>query len=49
MARPLFHLGDRTFYPAGAPSVRIRFTEDGGGVLMSVADAELVLTARRMP
>jgi hypothetical protein len=24
MTRPLFHLGDRTFYPAGAPSVRIR-------------------------
>jgi hypothetical protein len=47
MTRPLFHLGDRTFYPAGAPSVRIRFTEDAGTVLMTVTDAELVLTARR--
>jgi hypothetical protein len=47
MTRPLFHLGDRTFYPAGAPSVLIRFTEDGGGVLMTVTDAEFVLTARR--
>jgi len=47
MTRPLFHLGTRTFYPAGAPAVRIRFTEDGGGVLMTVTDAELVLTARR--
>ena len=47
MTRPLFHLGDRTFYPAGAPSVRIRFTEDAGSVLMTVTDAELLLTARR--
>jgi hypothetical protein len=49
MTRPLFHLGDRTFYPAGAPSVRIRFTEQDGTVLMAVSDAELVLTARRKP
>lgn len=49
MTRPLFHLGDRTFYPAGAPSVRIRFTEQDGALLMTVTDAELVLTARRKP
>lgn len=47
MTRPLFHLGDHTFYPAGAPSVRIRFTQDAGVVVMSVSDAGLVLTARR--
>ena len=47
MTRPLFHLGDHTFYPAGAPSVRIRFTEDAGSLMMSVTDAELVLTAPR--
>jgi hypothetical protein len=47
MTRPLFHLGDQTFYPAGAPSVRIRFTRQDGTVLMAVSDAELVLTARR--
>ena len=47
MTRPLFHLGDRTFYPAGAPSVRIRFTEEGSNILMSVTDADLVMTARR--
>jgi hypothetical protein len=47
MTRPLFHLGDRTFYPAGAPSARIRFTEDGGTVVMTVTDADQVLTARR--
>lgn len=47
MTRPLFHLGDRTFYPAGVPSVRIRFTEDAGSVMMTVTDAELLLTAQR--
>ena len=49
MTRPLFHLGDRMFYPAGAPSVRIRFTERDGTVLMTVSDGELVLTAQRKP
>ena len=50
MARALFHLGDRTFIcPAGAPSVRIRFTEQDGTILMTVSDAEMVLTARRKP
>jgi hypothetical protein len=49
MTRPLFHLGDRTFYPAGAPSVRIGFTEHDGTVMMTITDAELVLTARRKP
>ena len=47
MTRPLFHLGDHAFFPAGAPSVRIRFTDDPGGVLMSVTDAGLAFTARR--
>jgi len=47
MTRPLFHLGDRTFYPAGAPSVRIHFRGDGGNVVMSVTDADLQLTAQR--
>ena len=45
--RPLFHTGDHAFYPAGAPSVRIRFTEDKEGVLMEIRDPELVLLARR--
>jgi hypothetical protein len=49
MTRPLFHLGGRTFYPAGAPAVRIRFTEDARSILMAVTDGELVLTARRLP
>jgi hypothetical protein len=28
MGRQLFHLGNRTFYPAGAPAARIRFREE---------------------
>ena len=47
MTRPLFHLGNRTFYPAGAPSVRICFTEGSDGMLMNVDDGELVLSAVR--
>jgi hypothetical protein len=47
MPRPLFHLGDHAFYPAGAPAARIRFTRDAGGVLMSVTDGDLTFGARR--
>lgn len=47
MTRPLFHLGDHTFYPAGAPAVRIRFTQDVNGIVMTVSDPDVVLTARR--
>jgi hypothetical protein len=48
MGRPLVHLGDLAFYPAGAPGVRIRFAEDNkGSLVMTVHDPELVLTARR--
>lgn len=47
MTRPLFHLGDHTFYPAGAPAVRIRFAEDNGTTVMTVNDPDKVLVARR--
>ena len=47
MGRPLLHLGDHAFYPAGVPSVHIRFTGDKDGVLMTVYDPQLVMTARR--
>lgn len=47
MPRPLFHVGDHTFYPAGAPAVRIRFTQDNDGIVMTVNDPDVVLTARR--
>jgi hypothetical protein len=45
--RGLVHLGDRTFHPMGAASVRIRFAEDPGGMVMTINDPDLVLTARR--
>jgi hypothetical protein len=48
IGRPLYHLGERVFYPAGAPAVRIRFAEENNTMTMSVTDAELVLTAKRV-
>jgi len=47
MGRPLYHLGKKEFYPAGAPDVRIRFGEDGSAMVMTVIDGEVTLTARR--
>jgi hypothetical protein len=44
MGRPLYHLGERVFYPAGASAVRIWFA---AGVL-TVHDPGLVLSARRI-
>ena len=48
-ARPLHHLGDRVFYPAGAVDVRISFVESGGHITMTVSDPQPILTAARMP
>lgn len=47
MGRPIYHLGKREFYPAGAPDVRIRFAEEGAAMVMTVNDGEVTLTARR--
>jgi len=47
MGRPLYHVGDRVFYPAGAAAVRIRFTEEMGTVVMTVSDPDIVLRAQR--
>ena len=47
MPRPLFHLGDRVFYPAGAPAVRIRFSMEGSATTITVSDPGPILTARR--
>jgi hypothetical protein len=49
IGRPLVHLGNRTFSPAGAPAVRIKFAEEKGVAVMTVLDPDLVLTARRNP
>lgn len=48
MGRWLIHTGDLTFYPIGAPAVRIRFTDEKGVTIMTVHDPDLVLTAKRM-
>ena len=47
MGRQLFHLGNLTFYPAGAPAARIRFRDDGSTMLMSIEDPAPILLARR--
>lgn len=47
MGRPLFHLGDRVFYPWGASAVRIRFTQQDHATTMTVHDPDIVLTAVR--
>ncbi|HKW56024.1 MAG TPA: hypothetical protein VJN42_01590 [Candidatus Acidoferrum sp.] len=47
MTRPLFHMGDHTFYPAGAPAARIRFAKENGATVMTVNDPDPVLVARR--
>jgi hypothetical protein len=47
VGRPLFHLGDRIFYPCGAAAVRIRFAETAGTMVMTVSDADVVLNAQR--
>jgi hypothetical protein len=47
MGRPLVHVGDRAFYPAGVPSVRIQFAVEGTSVTMTVRDPEVVLVAQR--
>jgi hypothetical protein len=45
--RPLIYLGERVFYPVGAPSVRIQFAGDEKSMVMTVNDSETVLVARR--
>ena len=46
-ARGLVHVGDRAFYPVGAPAVRIRFRETPAGMTLTVHDPGLMLEARR--
>lgn len=46
MGRWLLHLGNSVFYPCGASAVRIQFTEQEGGRLMTVMDPNVILTAK---
>src|ERR1051326_705792 len=47
MTRPLFHVGERKFYPAGSPAVRIEFRKTNDGLLMNVTDGGVTLSALR--
>jgi hypothetical protein len=49
MGRPLYHLGELAFYPAGAESVRVSFARAQGSAAtaMIVSDGELSITAKR--
>lgn len=49
VARRLTHTGNLQFFPAGAPSVKIRFTlsTSGQGVKLEILDPDLLLTAAR--
>lgn len=47
MGRPLFHLGERVFYPYGAAAVRIGFAESAGMMMMTITDADSVLKVQR--
>ncbi len=45
--RNLVHVGDRAFFPVGAPRVRIAFKPGAAGMTLTVHDPNLVLEARR--
>ena len=45
--RNLTHLGDRVFYPAGATSARIKFTDANGALSVSVFDPDLIVAAAK--
>jgi hypothetical protein len=40
-------VGDRAFYPIGAPLVRIRFKESTTGMTLTVFDPDVVVEAIR--
>jgi hypothetical protein len=46
-ARAIFHLGNWTFCPMGAESVRIVFAESAGAMTLTVRDPEPIVTARK--
>jgi hypothetical protein len=46
-ARNLVHVGDRAFFPVGAPNVRIAFRQSPAGMRLTIHDGELVLEATR--
>lgn len=49
MGRPLYHLGELAFYPAGAQAVKVKFAPaaDGSATVMTVSDGEFSFSAKR--
>jgi hypothetical protein len=47
MGRPLFHIGERIFYPSGASAVRISFAAASAGSRMIIRDPDIVLSVLR--
>jgi hypothetical protein len=47
IGRPLAHLGERVFSPAGADAVRLRFSAEAAATTLSIFDPDLVVTAKR--
>jgi len=47
--RGLFHLGGWAFCAMGAESVRIKFADESGTLVLTVHDPDVVLTARKSP
>jgi hypothetical protein len=47
MGRPLVHVGNGMFYPAGAPSVRIKFAQGYGAMQMTVSDPDVVMITQK--
>ena len=45
--RNLTHVGDRAFYPSGATSARIKFTDANGALTVSVFDPDLIVAAAK--
>lgn len=43
VGRPLFHMGNKVFYPAGAPSIEIRFEWQADAEVMTVRDGGTVV------
>lgn len=43
----LLHLGGLVFHPSGAEAVRVRFAAEGAGMMMTVTDGPLTVTARK--
>ena len=47
MTRPLFHLGQHLFFPAGPPSVHIEFKDQAAQTAMEVRDGDTTVVAAR--